>query len=118
MPRQRIPLGDELFIQTVHASQTPRHWPKHDGQWVVYTIYESQHRIAIPLYVGVTKHIRERLQQHRAGKVWWPLAGDITVHGYFDTRADGYEAEEQQIHALQPLLNYVTNTHGQMLEDA
>lgn len=33
------------------------------------------------------------------------------MHGYFADRSDAYEAEEQQIYALQPLLNVVANQH-------
>jgi predicted GIY-YIG superfamily endonuclease len=114
MPRERIPLGDDLLATTLHAHHLPprRGRDTAHGLWAVYTVYESLQRIEVPLYVGVTKNVHERLHQHRRDKVWWPLAGEITVHGYFDNRSDAYEAEEQQVHALQPLLNVVANQHS------
>ncbi|ORA25192.1 GIY-YIG nuclease family protein [Mycobacterium aquaticum] len=119
MARERIPLGDDLLVTTLNARHLPprRGQDAVHGQWAVYTVYESQRRIRVPLYVGVTKNMPERLHQHRRDKIWWPLAGDIKVHGYFHNREDAYEAEEQQIHALQPLLNVVANQHTEAVFD-
>lgn len=108
--RQRIPLPAAEILRSGHAGDPPRDWPEHYAQWVVYTIWDSHRRMRVPLYVGVTHNCRERLKQHRKA-VWWPLAGDITIHGPYATQADGLEAEEQQIHALQPLVNIVANVH-------
>jgi predicted GIY-YIG superfamily endonuclease len=111
MPRERIPLSRDKIVGTVNARGGTASWPRHPGQWVVYTIYDAERSMRVPLYVGVTSSAKERFKQHRMNSVWWRLSGEITLHGFYDNKADAYDAEGQQIHALQPLLNTVHNTH-------
>lgn len=103
--RKRIPLSPDALLGHTRASE-PWNWLKHDGLWLVYTIHEEYGRLKVPLYVGVTNNCRNRLAQHRRDKLWWPLAGQIDLYGFYTDRASAYEAEEQQIHALRPLMNH------------
>lgn len=109
--------GHETWLQIINASD-PSSWRRlsRPGWWFVYTMHESQRRISVPLYVGMTGDLYRRLSIHRRDRVWWPLVGDIVLER-FASKQDAAEAEELRIHKLRPLFNITGNVHATPAKD-
>lgn len=87
--------------------------PDDPSQWrvsgpVCYTLYSD--RADVPLYVGSTGHLSNRLHRHRF-RAWWPLVDVIAIDRY-DSRAAARAAEAHLIIEAKPLFNVVGNRHA------
>ena len=88
-------------------------FPDDPTDWITqgFCTYEMlSARCEVPLYVGYTGNIGDRLARHRARKAWWPLVDAIAVEHWPSERAARC-AEAHKIVELQPLFNVVGNRH-------
>jgi hypothetical protein len=109
--------GEENNPRWLHSVGTSE-WRQLDktSPWFVYTLFEADGRLGVPIYVGVTSQLHMRLAQHRRNRAWWPLVGPILAESFPD-RDEAYEGEFQRIRALTPLFNIAWNTHTPTLEE-
>ena len=75
---------------------------QHDGR--PHSLYILTTDDSIPIYVGVTCDLEQRLRRHAREKAWWPLVGRIRVEVYPD-RHHGFRAERLAIWWFDPLRN-------------
>lgn len=108
--------GSENNPTPLHA-QNGRGWREHGRTrlWFVYTMYESQARIDVPLYVGMTSHLHQRISQHRTQQDWWPLVGLIVAETFVE-KDDAEHAEHMRIRSMRPLFNLAWNRHTPDME--
>lgn len=85
----------------------PAEWATTEGP-CTYEMLSA--RSEVPLYVGCTSNMSQRLARHRARKVWWALVDAIAVEHYGSERAARC-AEAHKIVELQPMFNVVGNRH-------
>lgn len=102
---------------TALCAQIGSEWRKHGrtGLWFVYTMYEREERINVPLYVGMTGQLHSRLSQHRAQQDWWPLVGMIVAETFVE-KDDADHAEHMRIREMRPLFNVAWNRHTPDME--
>jgi predicted GIY-YIG superfamily endonuclease len=69
--------------------------------WVVYRFYDHAGDL---LYVGMTKHLERRIEEHSKSQRWW---GDVSQVACEEvaTRKDAWELEARRIDELRPIHN-------------
>lgn len=79
-----------------------------EGPTAVYALYAADGQL---LYVGVARAGRERQrwEEHRRDKPWWPQVATRHVVGVYGTRAEALRVEEGMIRSAQPVFNQVHN---------
>lgn len=91
-PFKRIPNEKEYgvyFIAKMHTAETT------EGGYGNFII---------PLYIGCSGNIRQRLQNHRTTKDWWNDADFIWIC-YYQSREDALKVEEMLINRTRPVHN-------------
>lgn len=86
----------------------PTDWRQADDGFYCYEMLSA--RTEVPLYVGCTGNVSQRLARHRARKAWWPLVDAIAVES-FDTQRAARCCEAHRIVERKPLFNVVGNRH-------
>lgn len=73
-----------------------------DGPHVVYAIRDVKARV---IYVGCTRNLEQRLQQHQADAWWWAQFADVEILHSTPNRSEGLRLEKQAIGELRPRWN-------------
>src|SRR5690606_22584027 len=99
LPLRRLDRDAPVHGLLKPGEKRPDRWP---ALWpYLYRLYDADRQ---PLYLGISSCYANRLDQHRRGSSWWPLAEFIAVSVY-PTYDEVQEAERAALRHERPRFN-------------